>query len=294
MGAAAHGMGDEVWDWLFEPRVTDHGEDPGKNFFADPNPGAPLDGNPLDDLSSSIEYSMDEVAISEHGRTLPPNITPPPVADLVDVYARRGLNVRPEHILAGHAVSLAAMTAERAVAPEEGPRVAKDMPWSAANFDTAPGGVEFTAGAIKGYYEALWRKLTEGQHAAPRVVASYPADGADTVPTQWQPPRTSPGPATGGGDRRIWAALGNAVEPSTVTPDTFKLLDAAGAAVPPLPGFPTAGPWGSDGGTHSILFYPAGNLSPCAQYTAVITTGLTDLAGAPLDAEKRWSFRTAC
>src|SRR5690606_18402889 len=26
MGVAAHGVGDEVWDWLFEPQATDHGE----------------------------------------------------------------------------------------------------------------------------------------------------------------------------------------------------------------------------------------------------------------------------
>ena len=292
MGTAAHGMGDEVWDWLFEPRVTDHGEDAANNFFSHP-PFDALDGNPLDALSSSIEYAMDEVAIWEHDRWLLPGTTPPPVADLVEVYERRGLSVTPEHILAGHAASSAAMSAERAVAPEEGPRTQQDMPWSSARFVTAPGGVEFAAGAIAGYYEALWRKLTEPSHPAPRVVAIYPADGAAGVPTQWQPAKTSPGPATGGGDLRIWAALGNAVEPGTVTAGTFKLLDETGQPVEPLDGFPRPGPWGADGGTHSILFYPAADLAPCATYTAVITTGLRDLAGAPLDAEHRWSFRTA-
>src|SRR6185503_6501834 len=43
-GAAAHAMGDEVWDWLFEPPVTHHGGDAGKNFFAEGRPAAPLDG----------------------------------------------------------------------------------------------------------------------------------------------------------------------------------------------------------------------------------------------------------
>ena len=293
MGSAAHGMGDEVWDWLFEPRVTDHGEDAGKNFFAEGRPAHPADGNPLDEASSSIEYAMDEVAITEHMRWLLPGTTEPPVQDLVEVYARRGLTVTPEHILAGHAVSNAAMSLERAVAPEESPRVQEDMPWSASHFVTEPGGVEFTAGAIAGYYEALWRKLTEAEHPAPRVVAIHPEPGADDVPSQWLPARTAPGPATGGGELRIWAALGHAVEPSTVTPETFKLLAADGTPVTPLEGFPKPGPWGADGGTHSILFYPAADLEPCARYTAVITTGLRDLAGASLEKERRWTFRAA-
>jgi hypothetical protein len=211
----------------------------------------------------------------------------------VQVYARRGLTVTPEHILAGHAVSNAAMSLERAVAAQEGPRVKRDMPWSAANFVTAPGGVEFTAGAIAGYYEALWRKLTSDSHPDPRVVAIYPAKGAADVPVDWLPARTSPGPASGGGDRRIWAALGNAVEPETVNASTFKLLDSDGAPVAPLAGFPRPGPWGPDGGTHSILFYPAADLEPCRQYTAVITTGLRDLDGASLASDYHWSFRTA-
>ena len=59
----------------------------------------------------------------------------------MEVYKRRGLHVTPEHILLGHAASFAAMAAERAVAPEEGPRVMRDMPWSSANFVSAPGGV---------------------------------------------------------------------------------------------------------------------------------------------------------
>jgi hypothetical protein len=299
MGAAAHGMGDEVWDWLFEPRITDFGEDPSKNFFAPGNPGAPLDssklptGNPLDDVSSSIEYALDEVAIAFHNRLLVPNTAPPPVTDLVAVYKRRYGNVTAAHILGGHAVSVAAMTAERAVAPEEGPRIHdKDMPKSAAAFETAPGGVDFSAHAIAGYYDALWRKLTAPATAFPRVVALFPAAGARNVPVVWQPAKTSPGPATGGADLRIWAAFGNAIEASTLTPATFRLLDPDGASVAPLAGFPRLGPWGPYG-THSMLWYPAGNLEPCTTYTAVLGTGLRDLAGRRLPAEKRWSFTTA-
>jgi hypothetical protein len=294
MGSAAHGLGDEVWDWLFEPRITDHGEDAGKNFFAPGRPGEPLAGNPLDEISGSPEYAMDEVAIWFHNRWVSPNTMPPPVTDLVEIYKRRDLNVSPAHILLAHAASFGGMAGERAVAAEEGPRVTEDMPWSSANFITAPGGVEWSAHAIAGYYEALWRKLTAPDQAVPKVVSIYPVDGATGVPTQWQPAKTAPGPASGGGDLRIWAALGHAVDPASVTPDSFKLLDADGEPVPPRPGFPRPGPWGADGGTHSLLFYPDVDLEPCSAYTAVLTTGLKDLSGLPLEAEKRWSFRTAC
>ena len=299
MGVAAHGMGDEVWDWLFEPRVTDFGEDAGHNFFAPGNPGAPLDssrlptGNPLDDVSSSIEYAMDEVAISAHGRWLVPNTSPPPVSDLVAVYRRRHGKVGSEHILAGHAVSAAAMALERAVAPEEGPRIQdKDMPRSAAAFVTAPGGVDFSARAIAGYYDALWRKLVAPATAIPKVVATYPPDGARGVPVVWQPAKTAPGPATGGGELRVWAALGHAVAADSLTGETFAVFGPDGQRVDPLPGFPRLGPWGPYG-THSMLWYPAGDLAPCTRYTAVVGTGIRDLAGRSLPAEKRWSFTTA-
>jgi len=292
MGAAAHGMGDEVWDWLFEPRVTDHGEDAALNFFAEGRPGHALDGNPLDEASSSIEYAMDEVAIFYHARWLSPNTAPPPVTDLVSVYERMGLAVTPEHVLAGHAVSSGAMAAERAVAPIEAPRVRADMPWSTEHFVTEPGGVEYTARAIAGHYEALWHKLTEPAHPAPRPVAVHPKPNARGVPHVWQPPRTSPGPHSGGGEQRVLAVLSNAVDSASVGPGTFRLLAADGTDVPPLPSFPKAGPYGADQGTHTLLFYPATNLEPCARYTAVLTTGLRDRTGAPLEREHRWSFTT--
>jgi hypothetical protein len=299
MGVAAHGMGDEVWDWLFEPRVTDFGEDAAYNFFGPGNPGEPLDssrlptGNPLDDVSSSIEYAMDEVAISEHGRWLSPNTSPPPVADLVEVYRRRHGEVRPEHIVAGHTASSAAMALERAVAPEEGPRIHdKDMPRSSAAFVTAPGGVDFSARTIAGYYDAVWRKLIAPASAVPKVVAVYPPPGGRDVPLAWQPARTAPGPATGGADNRVWAALGHAIHPATLTAETFTVLGPDGQRIEPLAGFPRLGPWGSYG-THSALWYPAGDLAACTRYTAVLGTGIRDLDGRPLAAEKRWSFTTA-
>jgi hypothetical protein len=293
MGAAGHGLGDELWDWLFEPAMADHGEDPAQNFFADGRPAAPLAGNPLDDASSSPEYAMDVVAVWRHRRLLPPQLPPPPVRDLVQVYSDMGLHVTPEHILAGHAVGLGMISAEHAAAPEEGPRVVHDMPWASSHFVTEPGGVNDLGHAIDGYYLALWRKLRSDRHPRPEVTRRYPYPGADDVPVTWLPARTSPGPYGGGSRNRIIFVLSNAVDGSSVTPDTARLLDADGTAVPQLSGFPRPGPYGAADGTHAVLLYPSADLEPCSRYTVEVTTGVRDLAGAPLEHSDRWDFRTA-
>ena len=293
LGAAGHGLGDELWDWLFEPTMADHGEDPARNFFAEGRPAGVLDGNPLDEASSSPEYAMDVVAVWRHGQLLPPQLPPPPVDDLVEVYADLGLDVTPEHILAGHAVGLSMISAEHAVAPEEGPRVEQDMPWAASHFVTSPGGVNDVGHAIDGYFTALWHRLLDDTPPAPQVTRRYPHPGTDDVPITWLPARTSPGPYGGGARNRIIFVLSNAVDPASVAPQNARLLDPEGNEVPQLSGFPRPGPYGAADGTHAVLLYPASDLRPCARYRVEVTTGIRDIDGASLTAPVRWSFRTA-
>lgn len=294
MGAAGHGLGDELWDWLFEPAMKDHGEDPGDNFFGPGKPGAPLDGNPLDDASSSSEYSMDVVAVWSHQQLLPPQLPPPPVDDLVQVYTDMGLAVTPEHILSGNTVGLSMISAEHAVAPEEGPRVEQDMPWSASHFVTAPGGVDDLGHAIDGYFEGLWRKLLADRHPDPVVIARYPYPGSSDVPATWLPARTSPGPTGGGSRNRIIFSLSNAIDPASLSPETARIVGPDGEDVAQLDGFPRAGPYGGDAGTHSVLLYPRADLEPCARYRVVIGTGIRDIQGGRLAEPVEWSFRTIC
>jgi hypothetical protein len=294
MGAAGHGLGDELWDWLFEPAMKDHGEDPADNYFGPGKPGEPADGNPLDDASSSPEYAMDVVAVWRHGQVLPPQLAPPPVDDLVQVYADMGLDVTPEHILAGHSVGLAMISAEHAVAPEEGPRVEQDMPWSAGHFVTEPGGVDDLGQAIKGYFEGLWRKLLAPAHPDPVVIARYPWPGRTDVPATFLPARTSPGPYGGGSQARIIFALSNAIDEKSLTPGTARILGPHGETIPQLPGFPHPGPYGAADGTHAAMLYPARDLEPCTPYRVVIGPGLRDIQGGRLRDPVEWSFRTSC
>ena len=63
MGAAAHGMGDEVWDWLFEPNG------PGFDESYLPSDFTPFVG------PGGLEVQLDVVAIARHARPTGP--TPP-------------------------------------------------------------------------------------------------------------------------------------------------------------------------------------------------------------------------
>ena len=321
MGAAAHGMGDEMWDWLFEPTMADHGENPDSKVRSrvDDQPGFAELGtlpmgenlqhalieaehgamdNPFGDLIGSSEYAMDVVAINDHGRYLH-SPAPPPVEDVVAVYNSMGLYTGEDGqmqlramLLGGHAFINAALVGER-LSIVEAQSVRNDFPYSAAHMHDDPGGVEHTAVAIAGYYESVWAKL-HGENPPPHVVQVAPLPGSTSVPARWQPAKTQPGPYPdrGGARNRIFAALSNAVDESSLTPESFRLLDSDGERVPSLPGFPKAGPYGGGSGTHSMLFYPAGNLEPCELYSAEVTTDLRNRRGRSAIAPYSWSFKT--
>lgn len=153
------------------------------------------------------------------------------------------------------------------------------------------GGVEYTAKGIAGYYEALWKKLS-GRRASPHVAAVHPDLGERGAPSLAQPPRTAPGPNVGGAANRIVAVLSNAVDPASVTPQSFRLLDERGRSVPALEGTPRAGPYHTEDGTHSVLWHPAADLEPCTRYTAELTRGVRDLSGNRLADRTTWAFRT--
>jgi len=312
MGAAAHGMGDEVWDWLFEPQMHDHGEDPSHRSRIDDQPGwaelaltpfGPAIGQSLLDLEQGLlgatpagaltgspEYAMDVIAIADHRRLLYSPV-PPPVEDLLAVYRAIGRpDVTRDGILAGHGAVTAIQGAQR-VSALEADSVRRDMPHSSAHMHDESGGVEYTAKAIAPYYEALWAKLG-GERPRPRVAAVHPEPGEQGVSYVFQPPRTSPGPRGGGAANRIVAVLSNAVDPASVSGAGFLLRDQRGRRVALLAGTPRPGPYHAGDGTHSILLHPAADLQPCATYTAVLTTRLRDLAGRSLPRSSSWSFRT--
>ena len=113
--------------------------------------------------------------------------------------------------------------------------------------------------------------------------------------TDFQPAQIQPGPRGGGSAKRILATFSAAIDPATRDRrDASASTTSPGAAVAPMDGFPRMGPYGPDAGEHTMLFYPAEDLAPCATYTAEVTAGVRDWFGKKLAHPLRWSFETAC
>lgn len=303
MGVAAHGMGDEVWDALFEPVVRERGEEapnsPANTLDTFP-PGAPvgvgqilrglIGDRPFDLLRqafdplslNSIEYAMDVVAIVEHDLWLQvPYLVFPPAELLVEAYARLGRNDPPVDRLAVERAALATRSlvlAERLAAPIEISRVRQVMPWASANYFTGQGGVLHTAEAITGYYLHLWNKLQNGLAAArgPLVVNVHPFKDADDVPF------------FDSAERRVIAFLSGSPDRASTGPGAIVVFDETGALVP---GRTDAFGYRGEG-SHGLSFAFETDLKPDHEYTVVVTTRVRDELGKRLERPLIWSFRT--
>ncbi|QFZ87686.1 hypothetical protein GFK26_20700 [Variovorax paradoxus] len=102
---------------------------------------------------------------------------------------------------------------------------------------------------------------------APLSVVAFVPTASDNVPRNTE----------------ISATLNKALLASTVT-DSNVRITRSGAAVP--------GSLNYDAASHKVSFAPAKALDLLARYTVTAGTGLKDLAGNGLAAEKSWSFRT--
>ncbi|MBI2705510.1 MAG: Ig-like domain-containing protein [Actinobacteria bacterium] len=295
MGMAAHGMGDEVWDWLFEPNAPDYGEQ-----FLPPELSAFVG-------VGGIEFQMDMVAIYDHGRPTSPDTPPlPNVTALREAFAAVGRSdITDSGLTTGKTNMGLIRTVEGNLAPTYAPQVKAAMPWTSANVVTAPGGVNFGAKAIAAEYEVLWGRLL-GNQPPTSVANNYPANGATDVPaTGWE--RTfGPGsyPDRGGARNRIFASLSYARPYIPTTGDQTTVIsnelpagamtltnEDTGAPVPVMAGYPKSVPYGSDAGEHSIDIQPASNLDPCTNYRVDVTASLLDARQLPVT-PMQWSFRT--
>src|SRR5262245_11982138 len=145
MGAAGHGMGDEVWDWLFEPNGPGFGE----SYL--PSEFAPFVG------PGGLEVQLDIVAIERHARPVGPTPAIPDPSKIAAAFASIGrTDIDPaafgvgESLLEGER-SVETIWAGRHIDPLE-----RAMPWTSAHVVNAAGGVDFAARAIAGYYETIW------------------------------------------------------------------------------------------------------------------------------------------
>ena len=106
-------------------------------------------------------------------------------------------------------------------------------------------------------------------------------DGPDSTP----PTVSSTSPVSGATgvaiDTAVTATFSEAMDASTITTDSFTL---AGSAV--------SGTVTYNSDTYTATFTPDANLDYDHQYTATLTTAITDVAGNPLAAAYSWSFTT--
>jgi hypothetical protein len=294
-GVAAHGMGDEVWDWLFEPNGPDLDE-----YWTDPGVPTANDGG--------AETQMDLVAIGRYG--VPRPVTPPlpDPAMLIGAFDDSGL---PGITTAQFALvpSLPVLwDVEKSWSDAHLADVEAAMPWMSANLVTAPGGVDFAATAIAGYWSSLWGRLN-GDQPATRVSITYPAPGQQGIPaTGWDRANFDPGSGhgRGGARNRITAVLtsarpyvpgsGGAAVSQTLPEGGMTITDlTTGEPVSLKDGYPRSVPYGNSAGEHVIDVQPAGDLAECTTYRVDVgvDTPVVDSRQQTVTPYS-WTFRTEC
>lgn len=293
MGAVGHGIGDEVWDWLFEPAAVDRGE----RYL----PPALQQSFSRDGL----ELQMDMIAIEDYGRRTTPVISPwPSRAKLVQVFAAVGRgDVDGAELDLGYTAISVARNADRSLAATYHDLITANMPWTSSHIVTAPGGIRFAARAIAAAWDDLWLRML-GTPVATTVGTTYPAAGQVEVPTTgWDRADFLPGSRVGGGGAasRIMAVLsqplpyvGSPGGPPAPLPSSAMTLTevVSGDPVPAHPGFPRVVPYGPDSGAHSVGFQPADDLLPCTEYRVDVTADLLDADGDAVTPTS-WTFTTA-
>jgi hypothetical protein len=289
-GAVAHGLGDQVWDWLFEPNGPDRGESyvppPLRSSFS-PN---------------GLEMQMDLVAIRDHDRRTSPAIPDWPVPSrLSAAFAATGESGGGTDALhTGYIAISVARNAERQLTADYHDDVVRHMRWTSSHIVTAPGGIRFASRAIAAAWDNLWLRMQD-EVPATTVSVTYPADGEELVPvTGWDRATFQPGsaPDRGGARNRITAVL----DAPLPYPDGTDELPAGAmtvtdvtdgeVTVPLKEGYPRQVPYGGDSGEHTIDVQPAGNLEPCHTYRVDVTESLLDVDEQPV-VPYSWTFTTA-
>jgi hypothetical protein len=149
---------------------------------------------------------------------------------------------------------------------------------------------------VNGNTENQWAGITEVQvlsqsASLPVTPITPPPPPASECPCPPVTPVVSTNPpnvATGvSASANVVATFGKAMNPSTLTTSTFTLVPTSGGA--PVPAIVSMN---SPTNTVATL-NPSADLTPGASYTARIAGSVTDAAGAPMAADKVWTFSVA-
>ncbi|NLV57051.1 MAG: DUF4214 domain-containing protein [Acidimicrobiales bacterium] len=288
-GIVAHGTGDEVWDWLFEPNSPDRDE-----YYTADLPTASEGG---------AETQMDLVAIGLYGRPADPVPTLTFTDDLIAAFDASGVpGVTAQQINVAQAVFTLLHQVESGWADTHLDGILEAMPWMSEHLVDAPGGVDWAARSIAAQWESLWAQLL-GAPIPTRVSNTYPDSLERGVPATGWTRRPYPGSSRdrGGARTRIAASLtystpyrvpGGGGVSQTLPAGAMTLTEAAtGTVVPSMSGFPQNVPYTADPGEHTIAIQPAGDLQPCTWYRVSVTDLLLDGRGSSV-VPHSWTFRT--
>jgi hypothetical protein len=290
MGMIGHGVGDEVWDWLFEPNVADLEE-----YFTPSTLGGQAN-------EGGAELQLDLVAIADFGQPTTKLVAFPSHPDIIAAFDDIGVDdIDEDQLNLGQVAMDVVHQAEAAWAPGHIDALHREMPWTSRNMVTAPGGVEFAATAIAGEWNAMWGRLL-GAQPPTSVSITYPADGQRRVPaTGWTfDPQPGSARGRGGAKTRIAAVLtyarpyiGSAGSVTDQLPAGSMTLAErdTGTPIAMRSGWPRSVPYGPNAGAHTISTQPATELAPCTWYTAGVTANLVDARNQPVT-PMTWDFRT--
>ncbi len=248
MGAAAHNLEDQSFDELFLAKAAKV---------------APAE------MSWMVDATSDFVVLGEFNRWDKVPVYVAPLKDLKAIFSDMGLPFGCAPIVEGHALHHFSTVGERAVTFFGYLPVRKKLPWIAGNIYSAPGGVEFTAGLIDRYWDALWQRL-QGKEVSP-VILTRPSAGEPDAAL----------------DSEINVFFSRGKICASITPETFLVKDAAGL---PVPGKVRCAGRNT---TDVASFVPASPLRPGETYSVTLTTGLLDLDG-PQDRCSRYDDLAGC
>lgn len=260
LGAAAHGMEDQVFDQLFLA-LTHERDGTGQ---------------------AELDRGLDMVCMFDHARydfSIPEEIVGhydvyTPVAHLANIYRQLGMPYRniEKQIVKGQRYLALGIQGEKILFGLEHNGVRATSPWAAANYYTAPGGVLHNAEIIAAYWDALWRKL-KGQ-PTDFVIGTFPRNGDMILSTNHNTV-----------DSSISVFFDGKYNRETINPDTFIVRDTSGGTI--------QGTFNYGYGSNMFRFIPSGDYAPGAAYTVTLTAGIQDEFGAPMPHPYSFEFKTA-
>lgn len=255
----------------------------GGNGTYTPQEGSPTSPEPTDPEVTDPEVTDPEVTDPEVTPTNPLVVSTSPGADETGIDTNRKITASFDQPMDPETLDSFSFTLEGVGETSVTGAVSYDASTDSAIF--TPGSnlgsetvyqATITTGATDTDGEALesdfvWQFTTgsEIDVVGPTITSTSPSAGATDVPL----------------NRNVAATFSEDLDPASVTEETFLVVDAADAVVP---GTVTMV------GSTTAVFNPTEDFQGSAEYTATITTGVTDLADPtnPLAVAFVWSFKT--